>query len=52
MQLVIEESDLEKFIVVGDRVLIKPKSPQEKDKNQASICLLEYRKTKKSIRVM
>jgi co-chaperonin GroES (HSP10) len=30
MPLVIEESDLEKFIVVGDRVLIKPKSPQEK----------------------
>jgi chaperonin GroES len=33
MQLVIEESDLEKFIVVGDRVLIKPKSPQEKTKS-------------------
>ena len=32
MPLVIEESDLEKFIVVGDRVLIKPKSPQEKTK--------------------
>ena len=30
MSLVIEEADLEKFIVVGDRVLIKPKSPQEK----------------------
>ena len=33
MQLVIEESDLEKFIVVGDRVLIKPKTPQEKTKS-------------------
>ena len=33
MPLVIEESDLEKFIVVGDRVLIKPKSPQEKTKS-------------------
>ena len=33
MSLVIEESDLEKFIVVGDRVLIKPKSPQEKTKS-------------------
>ena len=32
MPLVIEESDLEKFIVVGDRVLIKPKSPQERTK--------------------
>lgn len=32
MTLVIEESNLEKFIVVGDRVLIKPKSPQEKTK--------------------
>jgi chaperonin GroES len=32
MALVIEESNLEKFIVVGDRVLIKPKSPQEKTK--------------------
>lgn len=30
MALVIEEVDLKKFIVVGDRVLIKPKSPQEK----------------------
>jgi co-chaperonin GroES (HSP10) len=33
MPIVIEESDLEKFIVVGDRVLIKPKSPQEKTKS-------------------
>jgi len=33
MALIIEESDLEKFIVVGDRVLIKPKSPQEKTKS-------------------
>lgn len=33
MPLVIEESDIEKFIVVGDRVLIKPKSPQEKTKS-------------------
>jgi len=32
MPLDIEESNLEKFIVVGDRVLIKPKSPQEKTK--------------------
>ncbi len=32
MTLVIEEENLEKFIVVGDRVLIKPKSPQEKTK--------------------
>ena len=32
MPLVIEESNLDKFIVVGDRVLIKPKSPQEKTK--------------------
>ena len=32
MSLVIEESDIEKFIVVGDRVLIKPKSPREKTK--------------------
>jgi chaperonin GroES len=29
----IDESDLEKFIVIGDRVLIKPKSPQEKTKS-------------------
>jgi chaperonin GroES len=33
MPLLIEESDLEKFILVGDRVLIKPKSPQEKTKS-------------------
>jgi hypothetical protein len=30
MSLVIEESNLDKFIIVGDRVLIKPKSPQER----------------------
>lgn len=27
MSLIIEEKDLQKFIMVGDRVLIKPKSP-------------------------
>ena len=27
MSLVIEEKDLEKFIMIGDRVLIKPKNP-------------------------
>ena len=32
MALLIDEADLNKFIVVGDRVLIKPKSPQEKTK--------------------
>ncbi len=32
MPLVIEETNIDKFIVVGDRVLIKPKSPQEKTK--------------------
>jgi chaperonin GroES len=30
MSLFIEKADLNKFIVVGDRVLIKPKSPREK----------------------
>ncbi len=29
----IDESDIKKFIVVGDRVLIKPKSPKEKTKS-------------------
>ena len=32
MSLNIEESDLDKFIIIGDRVLIKPKSPQERTK--------------------
>jgi len=32
MSLNIEESNLDKFIVIGDRVLIKPKSPQERTK--------------------
>jgi len=32
MSLDIEESNLDKFIVVGDRVMIKPKSPQERTK--------------------
>ena len=30
MSLVIEEKNLEKFIMVGDRVLVKPKNPQGK----------------------
>jgi len=30
MSLIIEEKDLEKFIMVGDRVLIKPKTPSSK----------------------
>ncbi len=33
MSLIIDEKDLRKFIVVGDRVLIKPKSPQQKTKS-------------------
>lgn len=33
MALVIDEADINKFIVVGDRVLIKPKSPQEKTRS-------------------
>ncbi len=32
MSLNIEVSNLDKFIVIGDRVLIKPKSPQERTK--------------------
>lgn len=30
MSLIIEEKNLEKFIMVGDRVLVKPKSPAQK----------------------
>ncbi|MHA7110355.1 co-chaperone GroES family protein [Sunxiuqinia elliptica] len=33
MSLIIEEKDLAKFIMVGDRVLVKPKSPQTKTKS-------------------
>lgn len=33
MPLVIEEKDLEKFIMVGDRVLVKPKNPSGKTKS-------------------
>ncbi|HKJ42034.1 MAG TPA: co-chaperone GroES family protein [Sunxiuqinia sp.] len=33
MSLIIEEKDLEKFIMVGDRVLVKPKNPQSKTKS-------------------
>ena len=32
MSIQIEDTDFNKFIVVGDRVLIKPKSPMEKTK--------------------
>ena len=33
MSLIIEEKDLAKFIMVGDRVLIKPKNPSGKTKS-------------------
>lgn len=33
MSLIIEEKDLKKFIMVGDRVLVKPKNPQTKTKS-------------------
>lgn len=33
MALAIEEKDFHKFILVGDRVLIKPKTPQTKTKS-------------------
>jgi len=33
MSLIIEEKDLEKFIMVGNRVLVKPKNPQSKTKS-------------------
>ena len=33
MPLGIDDQDLKKFIIVGDRVLIKPKSPQKKTKS-------------------
>lgn len=33
MSLRIEEKDISKFIVVGDRVLIKPKDPQSRTKS-------------------
>lgn len=32
MSLILEENDLAKFIMVGDRVLVKPKSPLSKTK--------------------
>ncbi|MCD6333548.1 MAG: co-chaperone GroES, partial [Bacteroidales bacterium] len=32
MTVVIEEKELEKFILVGDRVLIRPKMPDQKTK--------------------
>jgi len=33
MALAIDEKDFQKFILVGDRVLIKPKTPQHKTKS-------------------
>ena len=33
MALAIDEKDFKKFILVGDRVLIKPKTPQQKTKS-------------------
>lgn len=32
MSLIIEEKDFEKFIMIGDRVLVKPKNPSGKTK--------------------
>ena len=32
MTLIIEEKDFEKFILVGDRILVRPKSPDSKTK--------------------
>ena len=32
MSLIIEEKDIEKFVMVGDRVLVKPKKPAGKTK--------------------
>ena len=36
MSLVIEEKDLEKFIMVGDRILVKPKNENSKDQYKAN----------------
>ena len=33
MQLSIEQKDIEKFMMVGDRVLVKPKNPQSQTKS-------------------
>lgn len=33
MKLDIDEKDLNKFILIGDRILIKPKNPKEKTKS-------------------
>jgi chaperonin GroES len=33
MAVILEEKDIEKFILVGDRILIKPKSPDSKTKS-------------------
>ncbi len=33
MSLIIEEKDLQKFILIGDRVLIRPKTPGTKTKS-------------------
>ena len=40
MSLIIEEKDLQKFIMVGDRVLIKPKNPI--GKTQSGLVITSY----------
>jgi chaperonin GroES len=52
MSLEISSKDLNKFIVVGDRVLIRPKSPQERTAAGLFSATLAYRKRKKSTLVM
>ena len=33
MQLAIDQKDIDKFLMVGDKVLIKPKNPQSQTKS-------------------
>ena len=50
MGLQIEEKNIDKFIVVGDRVLIKPKNQQERTK--AGLYLEGYWKRRRYIAAM
>ena len=51
MSLGIDDADLKKFILVGDKVLLKPKSPEQKTKS-GLFFPLDLMKRKKFIVVM
>ena len=51
MQLSIDQKDIDKFLMIGDKVLIKPKNPQSQTKTDC-ICLPRFNKGRRYKRVI